>query len=271
MGEVAKIKGGDMMALIERVACDPNADVSKLEKMLDMQERIFDKNAEISFNQAMTACQAEMPTVARDAENKQTNSRYAKYETIIKTARPCYTKHGFALSFGQGENPSDKHIRVTCDVSHNGGHVRHYFIDMALDDAGIKGVTNKTEVHARGSSFSYAKRYLFCMIFNIPIADEDDDGVKAGGVTVENLLEHMHLVRELFDVVSAIKIGIANENWDDAAIAWCSLEVEQKSALWKAPSKGGIFTTREREIMREPSFQDACRALSVNGTGGDAA
>ncbi len=269
MGEVAVIKGGDMMALIERVACDPNADVLKLEKMLDMQERIFDKNAQIAFNQAMTACQADMPAVVKDAENKQTNSRYAKYETIIKTARPCYTKHGFALSFGQGDNASEKHIRVTCDVSHTAGHVRHYFMDMALDDAGIKGVTNKTEVHARGSSFSYAKRYLFCMIFNVPIADEDDDGVKGGGVTVEQLLEYNALVRDLFDVVAEIKIGLANENWDTAAIAWCSLENEQKTALWKAPTKGGIFTTRERDIMRESGFQDACRAIAANGTGGE--
>ena len=264
MGELAKIQNSDMTSVIERVACDPNADVSKLEKMLDMQERIFNKNAEIAFNKAMAACQAEMPSVVRDAVNNQTNSKYAKYETIIKTARPCYTKHGFALSFYQEESAVEGKIRVACDVMHSEGHTKKVFVDMALDQSGIAGKVNKTEVHATGSSFSYAKRYLFCLIFNIAVADEDDDGVKGGGITIEQLMEHNAMVRDLFDAVVAIKVGIANEDWESAAMAWVDLEENEKSCLWRAPKKGGIFTTEERRQMHEGPFQDACKSLAIN-------
>jgi hypothetical protein len=38
--------------------------VVKLEKLLDMQERIFSKNAEIAFNGAMAEMQAELPVIS---------------------------------------------------------------------------------------------------------------------------------------------------------------------------------------------------------------
>jgi len=54
-------------------------------------------------------------------------------------------------------------------------------VDMAIDDVGIKGSPNKTIPHAEGSSFLYGRRYLTCLIFNVPTGD-DDDGNGAGGV-----------------------------------------------------------------------------------------
>jgi len=45
-----------------------------------------------------------------------------------------------------------------------------------------------------------------------------------------------------------------------AAEAWFELDEETKIALWKAPTKGGCFTTIEREIMKSADF----RKLYVN-------
>ena len=49
-----------------------------------------------------------------------------------------------------------------------------------MDDKGSGGKTNKTAVHAIGSSDSYACRYLKKMAFNVP-SGKDDDGNAAGG------------------------------------------------------------------------------------------
>lgn len=245
----------NFLSTIEKAATQDNVDVDKMKALLDMQERVFNKNAEIAFNEAMSKCQSVMPSITRDAQNQQTSSKYAKFESILKVAKPVYTSHGFSLSFGTDNSPIAEHIRVTCEAMHSGGHSKHYFVDLPPDLAGIKGSVNKTAMHATGSTYSYGKRYLLCMIFNIAVADEDDDGNAAGGVTVEAVLEHMAAVRELFGSVSAIKMGILMGELGRASEAWFELSEQEKMILWRAPTKGGIFTTEERSIMKSPEFR----------------
>lgn len=252
---------GNLLTIIENAASNEHVDADKMMKLIDVQERIYDKNAQIAFNKSMALCQQEMPTIVKDAENQQTNSKFAKYETIIINAKPVYTKHGFSLSFGTDTSPIEGHIRVTCEVMHESGHCKNFYVDLPPDQAGIKGTVNKTAMHATGSTYSYGKRYLFCMIFNIAIANEDDDGVKAGAVTVQELLEYMAFVRSHFEEISQIKSGLANENYEEAAMAWCDLTEQEKRDLWKAPTKGGILTTDERKQMRESEFLDACKMI----------
>jgi hypothetical protein len=165
----------NVMNAVERIATNPDADIEKLERLLDMQERVMNKQAEQDFFSAMASCQESMPAVIKDKQNNQTNSSYASFENLNKTIKPTYTDHGFSLSFGTDNSPIDGHMRITCDVFHRGGHTKHYFVDMPLDNAGIKGSINKTGVHAIGSTMSYGKRYLATLIFNITIADQDND------------------------------------------------------------------------------------------------
>ena len=163
-----------LLSVIERVASDPNSDVGKMEKLLDMQERIFDKQNEIAFNNAMMLAQKEMPAIAKKAVNNQTNSSYAKHEHIIAQCSPIWTKHGFSLSFGTDQSPIEGYIRVTCLISHNAGHKRKEYYDLPLDSAGIKGNTNKTGIHASASTLTYGRRYLTCLIFNLATFDDND-------------------------------------------------------------------------------------------------
>lgn len=256
MGELSLVNE-NYMSMVERVATDPNVDVGKMREILDMQERIFDKNAEIDFNKCMTECQSEMPVITKDSENKQTASRYAKYETIIKDTKPIYTKHGFSVSFSEGDTDKEGYIRINGEIMHKGGFTKKYFTDIAMDDVGIKGVTNKTQVHAKGSSFSYGKRYLFCLIFNITISDEDDDGNKASQLNLEDILSHVQWVRDNFDLVHEIKEGIANDDLERSAMAWLDMTESDLNMLWRAPTKGGILTTFEREVMSSTRFREA--------------
>lgn len=243
-----------MLAMIEKVAFDPNVDVAKMEQLLSMQERIFDKQTTIEFNQDMVACQKEMPIVYAKVANTQTNSKYAKVEHILECIKPVYTKHGFSMSFGTDKSTLENHIIVTCDVLHKSGYSREYMSEMPLDLTGIKGSVNKTGIHATASAYTYAKRYLIGMIFNLTIANEDDDGVKAGGVTYEMLLDYNWQVRKHFASIAVIKQGIEDKKLDIASEAWFELTKDEKLKLWKAPSKGGIFTTEEIKVIKSDEF-----------------
>ena len=57
------------------------------------------------------------------------------------------------------------------------------------------------------------------------------------------------------DSIIAIKAGIANDDFSSAAEAWFELDNEIKTVLWKAPTKGGCFTTVEREIIKSSDFR----------------
>jgi hypothetical protein len=169
-----------LLAIIEKMALNPEVDPDKLEKFLDQQERIFKHHAEIAYNEAMVACQQEIPPVQKDAKNSQTNSDYARLETMQRTAMPIISRHGFSLSYGTDNAPSEMEKRITCKVSHVKGHSEQKFIDIPIDDTGMKGAPTKTKTHGAASAISYGQRILLKLIFNIQVGGFDDDGNAAG-------------------------------------------------------------------------------------------
>jgi len=179
--------GGGLVSMIERMACNPDVDVSKLEKLIALQERALGREAEQQANAAMTAAQTEIGRVAADASNPQTKSRYASYGALDRVLRPIYTKHGFGLSFDTGEGATAPDVRVLCYVTHIGGYSRTYHVDVPADGKGAKGGDVMTRTHAVGSAMSYGMRYLLKFIFNVAVG-EDDDGNAAGSTPKETTL-----------------------------------------------------------------------------------
>jgi hypothetical protein len=173
--EVAIVQPDPFLEMIERVATNPEIDADKIQKILDMQIQVMDRTARDEFYAAMNRVQAELPIVAREAFNSQTKSKYAKIESIAKAIKPVYTKEGFSMSFGQGKSDFEGYIRITGVLRHSSGHAEdEYHIDLPVDDCGIKGTKNKTMVHATGSTLTYGRRYLTCMIFNVATEDDTD-------------------------------------------------------------------------------------------------
>lgn len=174
---------GEASALIEtitRAAKDPAIDINKLERLIALRREIHAEEAEKAFNVAMSACQGDLQQVAPDANNQQTRSNYATYAKLDSVLRPIYTRHGFALSFGEDVCEKPEVVRVTCIVSHIGGHSRKYHRDMPADGKGAKGGDVMTKTHAAGAAGSYGARYLLKGIFNVAIGEYDNDGNGSG-------------------------------------------------------------------------------------------
>ena len=170
-----------LLQVIERAASNPEVDIDKMERLMQMHERIVARDAEAAFNEAMSSCQKEMRAIAADAENPQTRSRYATYAALDKALRPIYTEHDFSISYNTADSVKEEHVRVLAYVS-RGAHTRTYQVDMPADGKGAKGGDVMTKTHATGSATQYGMRYLLKMIFNIAIGvDIDDDGNGASG------------------------------------------------------------------------------------------
>lgn len=152
----------------------------QLKMVLDAQERILDRQAKQDFAIAMSACQAEMPTVLKNAKNAQTHSTYEKLDQLNNTIKPCYTSHGFAVSFNSFPASVDGYIAMKATVSHSSGWSEEHTMELPPDSMGIKGSVNKTPVHAVSSTRSYLRRYLLREIFNITTSEDIDDDAQEG-------------------------------------------------------------------------------------------
>jgi len=161
-----------------QLAIENKSDLGQVRELLELKKLYEADEARKDFASEFATVQANMGAVIKTAKNNQTNSKYAKLEGVIEVAKPVYAEHGFSVIFYEGKSEELGNVRVYADVLHKAGHKETYHLDVPLDGVGIKGNANMTKIHGKASSVSYGRRYLLCMIWNIPT--EDDDGNAAG-------------------------------------------------------------------------------------------
>lgn len=194
-----------MVAMIERIVMDPSIPIDRLEQMLAMKERMEDRaredqerEAKKAFFAAMSACQSEIPVVAKKRRNIHTNSNYADLAAIEEHAMPIIHKHGFAVSFQPDGYNEKGELRILWEISHSEGHARNGVGEIPVDGAGSQGKVNKTGTQAFGSTATYGRRYLLCMLFNISTGD-DNDGNKPKEISGPINEDQEAIIREMID------------------------------------------------------------------------
>lgn len=173
----------NLMQALAQAATNPAMDVEKVERLYNMYAQEQARLAEIEFNSAMAKTQAEISPIAAKAYNDQTQSTYAKLEAIDRAITPIHTKNGLSVSYDtETKNEADPipqgYLRIVAWVRHSGGHKERHHIDLPPDAVGARGNTNKTMVHAIGSTNTYARRYLKLMAFNVSTFDDRDGNQK---------------------------------------------------------------------------------------------
>lgn len=218
-----------MVAMIERIAMDPSIPIERLEQMLAMKERMEDRardqlredreyEAKTAYFAAMSACQKELPVVVKNRRNSHTNSNYADLAAIEYQAMPVIYKHGFGVSFQPDGYNDIGELLIKWEISHAGGYVRNGIGAIPVDGAGAKGGVNKTGTQAFGSTATYGRRYLLCMLFNISTGD-DRDGNRVPS-KADNALITADQAAEIRDLLEKAEFDIekACELWKIEAI-----------------------------------------------------
>jgi len=196
MSEVAKIDpqaeapapADPMVNMIERIAMTPDLPIERLEKMLDMKERMDRQNAQAQHAAAFAQASSEFPAIPMNGRGHN-KMPYATLKDIIAHTRPVLSRHGLALNFAVETGDT---IRVTARLSHTSGHVETVSIDLPRDTSG-----SKNAVQAVGSSQTYGQRYTAQAILGLSLGeDTEDDGRTATGetITAEQYLELRELV-----------------------------------------------------------------------------
>lgn len=227
-----------MVNMIERVVMDPNADLDKLERMLAMKERMDAEAARRAFSDAMAACQAEIEPVARNQNNDQTRSKYADLAAIYKTCKPITARHGFSFSTFPASTEKQGYMGVRWTLRHQSGHEESDVAEIPLDDKGMKGTANKTQTHAFGSTASYARRYLFCMLFDVATSDDNDgNNGHADTITAEQYVTLRDKAEEAGVSEEKICLAYRAQNFEQFPVKFYDTAIKKLDATIAAKSE----------------------------------
>lgn len=174
-----------LLGVIERVAVNPDFDVEKMSALLKMradeEDRLRridredrDDAARREWLAAFSAVQSEIGPIFRTNDNEHTKSKYADLADIERVVTPILTKHGFSTTSAPVHCDLDGHIRMRMTLGHSGGHERVFEDDFPLDAAGSGGKVNKTPIQAKGSTQTYARRYLKASALDLAFMDDRD-------------------------------------------------------------------------------------------------
>ena len=181
MTNVAKIEEPEnllpadpMISMIERIAMDPNSDLAKLERMMELKERHDAKIAKADADLAFAKASAEFPEIPLNGMNDHTKKPYALLKDIIGKTRPVLSRYGLALSFST--EVTDKEVIVTAELSHEGGYTKRNSLPLPRDTG-----AGRNAVQAVGSSQTYGQRYTAQGILGLSLGeDTEDDGRSSG-------------------------------------------------------------------------------------------
>jgi hypothetical protein len=223
--------------VVERLAANPDVDVLKLEKIIELQERLLASQAKAAFDAAFALMQPEIPEIDEKGRliNHKTDtlqSMYAKNEDIQKVLRPILARHGFSLSF-RTEWLDERTVVVFGILSHRDGHSRESTFRSKADDSG-----NKNAIQALGSTISYGHRYTTTDLLNItsrePGRGADDDGASSEKYK-------QPAAPEGYDAWWAVLEGLAKDGFAPLSSAWnkskqefCTYNAKYEKHKWDA-------------------------------------
>jgi hypothetical protein len=148
-------------------AVERGADVSTLERLADLAERMKAQQAREAFNASLAAFQAECPPVIKT--HRGHNSSYAKLEDIVVQTQASRERHGLHYAFNTSQTAAL--ITVDCRVTHSSGHSEVSSATFPIDPKAA-GMSEPQKV---ASAITYAKRYALMNALGIVVADEDND------------------------------------------------------------------------------------------------
>jgi hypothetical protein len=152
-------------ATLLQMAVEQNADIDKLEKLMELQTKWEEREAQRAYVAAMSGFRAECPTIVKTREGH--NSKYAGLAETIDKIKPLLANNG--LSHTWKTNQDNGIISVTCCVTHVQGHSECTTLEAGADTSG-----SKNNIQAMGSTISYLERYTLYAILGL--ASGDDDG-----------------------------------------------------------------------------------------------
>ena len=190
---------------------------------------------------AMGRAQANMTGAIKDSQNPFFKSSYADLTSVIKAIKQPLSEAG--LSVGQFPISREGHVGVRTILMHVSGQY--------IEEAFYLPISKLTPQEGC-SAVTYAKRIALAALFCLPTVDDDGEAA---------MFRHEPTPKQRCDIaagihsksVVAIKEYLAENTEDSVALgkeAFNELDEQTRIDLWLATTKGGVFTTEERKLIK---------------------
>lgn len=239
-----------------------NASIAELRELYAFKKEYEADEARKAYVAAMACFKSEPLTITKDKHVQFTTQKgVTEYDhaTIGNvTTRICAAlgKHGFSHRWNTEQHDGGR-IVVTCIITHNRGHSESTTLKASPDDSG-----GKNNIQAIASAVTYLQRYTLLAATGMATSDqEDDDGAGSGPRNeppqesgddrdAQRRAVHDEALARHAESVAYIKDKLASGDLQDVANEWRMIPKDDQMALWLAPTKGGCFTTAERDTMK---------------------
>lgn len=195
------VKEFDMQDALLQIVQRTDIDPERLEKFLDLQIKMENRQAERAFNDAMAKFQGECPVIKRTKKTdftsksgSQTKYDYSPLDEIVHVIKPILNKHGLSYSFDVQEG--EQRSKLITKIKHMAGHTEVFTLefDPMHDDQRM----NTSQ--RRKSALTYVKRAGLENALGIVTAGEDDDARRA----IDNMVTKEQL-DQIYDLVAKTK------------------------------------------------------------------
>lgn len=187
---------------IMQIAIQKNYAPEFIEKMMDLQERHEANQAKKQYITAISNFKKIPLEILKDKKvsfqtsgGKTTEYDHASLANVVNTISTELGKNGLSASWKTEQG--DKGIKVTCILTHSGGHSEEVSLTAAPDTSGVKN-----QIQAVASTVSYLERYTLLAITGLATKDMDNDG-KGAGTMLEYITIDMQT--EINDLIKSTK------------------------------------------------------------------
>jgi hypothetical protein len=156
-----------------------NASIAELRELYAFKKEWEADEAKKAFHRAVAAFKENPPTIVRDKENKQFNSRYSSLANTVNKTNEALAQHGLNATWELKQD--DKVITVTCILSHEQGHSERVTFSAPPDTS---GGNSKNPIQQMKSTVTYLRGVTFEAVTGVVTSEAginvDDDGNGAG-------------------------------------------------------------------------------------------
>ena len=225
-------------ALME-VVKNPEIDPVRLEKFLDLQIKMEDRQNLQAFNDSFAKFQNDCPIIPKTKKVAfgKVDYSYAPLDEMVYLIKPIMGKNGLSFSFNISSDSDIGMMILTTVISHKNGCSKsfQYFFNPLHDDARMN------DSQRRKSAITFAKRSALENALGVVTAECDDDARRA----VDNPATQEQLVK----IHSLLKTTDTPEGQFLAYLKIESLEmlsaVDAKKALNLLNSKRNALVSKE--------------------------
>lgn len=198
---------GPSVGSLVQLAIEKGVDVTLLERLVALKERVEERDARKAYFDALARFQKECPPIPHDKTAKVVSKRsgarfqytYASLPQITKTIAPHMESCG--LSYTWDTEYDGKVFTVICTVRHLDGHSERASFPVPID-----GGERMSAAQANGAALTYGRRQTLIAVLGLTTADTDVDGAdgdEEGDQTITQ--DQVATLSDLIDAVGADK------------------------------------------------------------------